>query len=85
MTWGTLLGGTWGSPFIGDLSVFSDYDLQGTGPMRKFVKMFKSLRFRQIYFKIVFDTDGSIGSAPINLFTLTAYVGSKETVSKTVS
>ena len=47
--------------------------------------MFKSLRFRQIYFKIVFDTDGSIGSAPINLFTLTAYVGSKETVSKTVS
>ena len=85
VTWGTLLGGTWGSPFIGDLSVFSDYDLQGTGPMRKFVKMFKSLRFRQIYFKIVFDTDGSIGSAPINLFTLTAYVGSKETVSKTVS
>lgn len=85
VTWGQLLGGTWGSPFIGDLSVSSDYDLKGTGPTRKFVKMFKSMRFRQIYFKLVFDTDGSIGSAPINVFTLTAYVGSKETVSKTVS
>lgn len=85
VTWGQLLGGTWGSPFIGDISVHSDYDLKGTGPMRKFVKMFKSMRFRQIYFRIIFDTDGSIGTAPVNLFTITAYVGSKETVSKTVS
>lgn len=85
VTWGQLLGGTWSSPFIGDLSVFSDYDLEGTGPMRKFVKMFKSMRFRQIYFKLIFDTDGSIGTAPVNVFTLTAYVGAKETVSKTVS
>lgn len=85
VTWGQLLGGTWASPFLGDLSVTSDYDLQGTGPMRKFVKMFKSMRFRQVYFKLVFDTDGSIGSAPVNVFTITAYVGTKETVSKTVS
>ena len=83
--WGALLGGTWSSPFIGDLSVISDYNLQGTGPVRKFVKMFKSLRFRQIYFKIVFDTDGSIGTAPINVFSITAFIGAKETVSKTVS
>lgn len=85
VTWGQLLGGTWGSPFIGDISVYSDYDLGGTGPMRKFVKMFKSMRFRQIYFRLIFDTDGSIGTAPVNLFTITAYVGSKETVSKPVS
>ena len=83
--WGALLGGTWSSPFIGDLSVISDYNLQGTGPVRKFVKMFKSLRFRQIYFKIVFDTDGSIGTAPINVVSITAFIGAKETVSKTVS
>lgn len=85
VTWGQLLGGTWGSPFIGDISVTSDYDLEGTGPVRKFVKMFKSMRFRQVYFRLIFDTDGSIGTAPVNLFTITAYVGSKETVSKTVS
>lgn len=85
VTWGTLLGGTWGAPFVGDVSVTSDYDLAGTGPTRKFVKMFKSLRFRQIYFKLVFDTDGSLGSAPVNLFTITAYVGTKQTVSETIS
>lgn len=85
VTWGQLLGGTWGSPFLGDLSIQSDYDLAGTGPTRKFVKMFKSMRFRQIYFKLIFDTDGSLGSAPVNLFTITAYVGTKETVSDTVS
>lgn len=85
VTWGDLLQGTWGSPFIGDMSEHTDYDLTDTGPMRKFIKMFKSLRFRQIYFRVVFDTDGSIGTAPVNLFTITAYVGTKETVSKTVS
>lgn len=85
VTWGQVRGGTWGSPFLGDLAEQSDYDLKGTGPTRKFVKMFKSLRFRQIYFRLVFDTDGSIGTAPVNVFTITAYVGSKETVSKTVS
>ena len=85
VTWGQLLGGTWGSPFIGDISIPSDYDLEGTGPMRKFVKFFKSIRFRQIYFRIIFDTDGSISTAPVNLFTITAFVSTKETVSKTVS
>ncbi len=85
VTWGALLGGTWSSPFIGDISAQSDYNLQGTGPMRKFVKMFKSMRFRQIYFKLVFDTDGSVGSAPVNLFTITAFVATKEGASKTVS
>ena len=85
VTWGDLLGGTWGSPFVGDVSILSDYDLAGTGPTRKFVKMFKSIRFRQIYFKLVFDTDGSLGSAPVNLFTITAYVGTKQTVSETIS
>lgn len=85
VTWGQLLGYTWGSSFVGDVSVASDYGLQGTGPTRKFVKMFKSLRFRQIYFKLVFDTDGSIGTAPVNVFTITAFVGTKETVSKAIS
>lgn len=85
VTWGQLLGGTWGSPFLGDVSVLTDLDLEGAGPVRKFVKMFKSMRFRQIYFRVLFDTDGSIGSAPVHLFTITAYVGAKETVSKAVS
>lgn len=85
ITWGDLLNGTWGTPFSAANQAYSDYNLQGSGPIRKFVKMFKTLRFRQIYFRVVFDTDGSLGSAPVNLFTITAYVATKETVSKTVS
>lgn len=86
VTWGTLLAtGTWGRPSDISLDVLTDYSLTNSGPSRKFVKMFKSLRFRQIYFTLIFDTDGSLGTAPVNLFTITAYVGTKETVVKTVS
>lgn len=83
VTWGQLA--TWGSPFLGDISVETDYNLEQPGPMRKFVKMFKSFRFRQVGFRVLFYTDGSIGTAPVNLFTITAFVGSKQTVSKTVT
>lgn len=85
-TWGQLLAsGTWGSPDRASLEQKSDYTLSSSGPTRKFVKMFKSLRFRQIQFRLIFDSDGTVGSSPISLFTITAYVGTKETVSKTVS
>lgn len=86
VTWGDLLlTGTWGMPSALGLEVLSDYDLANTGPSRKFIKMFKSLRFRQIYFSLIFDTDGTLSTAPVNLFTITAYVETKETVVKTVS
>jgi hypothetical protein len=84
-TWNQLLSGTWGNLYLGDVSEVSDYDLEGLGSERKFVKFRKGLRFRQIYFKLTFETDGSIFSAPIQVFTLSAYVDPKETVSKTVS
>ena len=86
VTWGDLLlTGTWGMPSALGIDVLSDYDLANMGPSRKFIKMFKSLRFRQIYFSLIFDTDGTLGTAPVNLFTITAYVETKETVVKTVS
>lgn len=85
ITWGTLLSGTWGNLYSGDVSIVSDYDLEGLGSIRKFVKFRKGLRFRQIYFRLRFETDGSIASAPVQVFSLSAYVDSKETVSKTVS
>ncbi len=86
VTWGHLLNtGTWGYPLSTAAEVKTEYNLAGSGPIRKFVKMAKSLRFRQIYFRVIFDTDGSLGTAPVNLFTITAYVGTKETVSKGIS
>lgn len=44
---------------------------------RRFIKMLMSLRFRQLAFRLIFDADGT---APIKLFSLTAFVGTKETV-----
>lgn len=84
-TWGDLLSGSWGSPFVGTVDIVTEYDLDGIGPVRKFVKFRKGLRFRQIGFRLEFETDGSIATAPIQIFTLSAYVGGKETVSKAVS
>lgn len=85
VTWGDLLNGTWGSPFVGSVDVVTDYDFDGLGPARKFVKFKKGLRFRQIYFRLEFECDGSIASAPVQVFTISARIAGKETVSKTVS
>ena len=57
----------------------------GPGPVRKFVKFFKKLRFRQIQFRITFRTDGSGTTAPVQIFTLSTYMAEKQTVSRTVS
>jgi hypothetical protein len=85
VTWGDLLGGTWANPYSGQVTFESDYALGDTGPTRKFAKFYKGLRFRQIYFRLVFYTDGSISTAPVQVFTITADVGTKERVSKTLS
>lgn len=83
-TWGDLLSGTWAHPYMQDPSVVSDVGT-GAGPLRKFVKFFKKLRFRQLYFRVAFNTDGSSSTAPVQVFTLSAYMAEKETVSKAVT
>jgi hypothetical protein len=85
VTWGQLLNGTWGSPFQGSIEVITEYDLEGLGSARKFVKFRKALRFRQIFFRLEFETDGSIASAPVQVFTLSARITGKESVVKTIS
>ena len=84
VSWGSLLGGTWSHPYLSDPSVISEV-LTGPGPVRKFVKFFKKLRFRQIQFRITFRTDGSETTAPVQIFTLSTYMAEKQTVSRTVS
>lgn len=84
-TWGQLLNFTWAQPISGTLSVQTVRDTTGAGSMRKFVKFMQALRFRQIYFRAVFDTDGSIATAPVRLFQFVTYVRPKEKVSKTIT
>ena len=56
---------------------------------RKFMKLLKSLRFRQIAFTIKLKSDGRIAEedtlGPARIFTLSAIVGIKQTVVKPVS
>lgn len=84
-TWGSLLGNFWVRPL--DQPPFADTTVNVSGDLfgRKFVKFFKSLRFRQIYYRIEFPTDGSTTTAPVRLFSLMTYVNPKETVSKQTS
>lgn len=84
-TWGQLLQQTWGALTFDAYRVETTRDTTGSGAMRKFVKFLKSLRFRQIYYKVIFDTDGTLATAPVRLFLLITYVSAKQRVSKTVT
>lgn len=52
---------------------------------RLFVKMLKSMRFRQIYFTLTGTTDGTSTQGPLRVFSLTAMVDNKELVAKELS
>ena len=84
-TWGVVKDFTWSQPFSATVSVETIRDTSGSGSLRKFVKFEKSLRFRQIYFRVSFDTDGSIDSAPVRLFNFMTYVKAGQRVSKAIT
>jgi len=84
-TWDEMLEFFWVSPLAEPPFVESDVDVSTASLGRKFVKFFQSLRFRQIYFRVTFPTDGSSTTAPVRLFSLMTYVNPKETVSRTIN
>jgi hypothetical protein len=85
-TWGALRTQTWGSLSSDNYQVNTVRATEGSGPQRKIVKMLsKALRFKQIYFRIVFNSDGTADTSPVRLNSLMTYVRAKQTVSKTVS
>lgn len=84
-TWSQLLNFDWDQPATPGIDVQTIRDTTGLGSVRKFVKFLKALRFRQIRFKLEFETDGSIATAPVRLFALMTYVKAHERVSKTIT
>lgn len=83
--WGSLLPFTWGQPQTEAPSTQTDISVGGNALTRTFIKFLKSLRFRQIYFRVKFETDGSTTTAPVRLFSLMTYVNPKQTVSKEIT
>ena len=84
-TWTQSANYTWDQPATPGADVQTVRNTIGAGAIRKFVKFLKAMRFRQIHYKLVFETDGSISSAPVRLFALMTYVKAHERVSKTVT
>jgi hypothetical protein len=75
---------TWTSPLTGSVSV--NTTATGTSAAtRIFVKFNKALRFRQINFEIRLSTDGTLGSGPAKLFTITIVAATRQVVVKQVS
>lgn len=90
ITWGQLLGvpintlQTWGRPLDTTIDVTDSASISNPAGYRTFIKLLKSLRFRQVQFILEADQDGS-SVEPLRIFSVTAFVDAKETVVKQVS
>lgn len=78
-TWGALSSNTWGQPL--SMAIVTVGVAPAHSGMRKLVKFPKSLRFRQINFRVDMTYDGTNVTGPVRVFTLTSIIGSKQHVS----
>lgn len=83
--WGDLLGHTWQQPLSISLDVSDSVSIANASGARQFLRWLKSLRFRQVNFSISGNVTGVSSDSPIRVFSLTAYVTNKETVSKKIN
>jgi hypothetical protein len=84
-TWGSMLQYLWQSPQEGSPAATTSVTEFAVTFRRLFVKFLKALRFRQIFFEVKFETNGSSSEAPVRLFSLMTYVNPKQTVSKEIT
>lgn len=76
---------TWGRPLDVSLDVTDSANTSNPSDYRTFIKLLKSLRFRQAFFTLESTVDGTTNTGPYRIFSLTAFVDSKQLVSKQVS
>lgn len=77
-TWGQALHSTWGKPWPSAPDVTDTVDTTGQSVSRRFAKLMHPLRFRQIAFTLIFNTDGTTNTGPVRVFSLTTFVLAKE-------
>lgn len=82
-TWDELF--TWDQPLTPTFEVSEVVPVQGLSFSRKFVKAMKSLRFRQVAFRVEGSTDGDVLTAPLKIFSISTYISDKQTVSRRIS
>lgn len=76
--------GTWGNP-LGASPYVETLVPNSSGISRRHIKFKRSLRFRQINFRVKLLTNGSTLQGPAKIFTMTIHVLSKQTVVKSIS
>jgi hypothetical protein len=72
-------------PLDVSIDVTDNFTVSNISGNRMFAKLLKSLRFRQISFRITGTTDGSSTQGPLRIFNLVAFVDNKEQVVKQIS
>ncbi len=76
---------TWGRVLDFSLDVTDSASTANPANVRTYIKLLKSLRFRQLAFKIVSTVDGSVNTGPLRVFSVTAFTSNKELVTKKIS
>lgn len=78
-TWAQARAFTWARG--ADIAVNVDTSVSVTGTVdRTFIKLLKSLRFRQVNFKFSGTNQGNASTAPMRIFAITLFVDTKEKV-----
>lgn len=93
ITWGQMDDNTWDfykdkpwGNLLGSTGVVADeVTVEGLGEGRKLIKFLKSLRFRQISFRIEAETRGTRATAPVRIFSLITYAREKALVTAKIS
>ena len=76
---------TWGNPTSKNIDVTDTASIKNFNHERVFVKFRKSIRFRQVQFRLQTSVDGSRNTGPFKIFALVAFVVHKQTVPKKVT
>lgn len=80
-----LSSGTHLMPLSVSVDVSDSMTISNSAGNRMFIKLLKSMRFRQIYFTVSGTTAGTILDAPLRIYSLIAFIDNKQLVSKEVS
>lgn len=90
VTWSQLIQLTWSELKTWGYPTFSPPVITQISPIvnrvdRRYIRFPKSLRFRLLQFKIEVDTQGNITDGPARLYTITAFISSKQLVPAAVN
>ncbi len=72
-------------PLLISIDVTSSKQISNTTGDRLFIKLIKSMRFRQIFFSLSSSVNGSTTEGPLRIYSIVAFIDNKQLVSKELS